>query len=67
LELRGLRAEPSRLQLVHAGPLRLREFARAFPSSVPLRTVAAINGLDPDDPDAVVPGAAKRVVHLGAR
>jgi predicted Zn-dependent protease len=61
------RRERLRLQVVYSGPLRLAEFDRAFPSVVPLRTIAAINGIPFEDPLAVMPTPAKRVVHPGPR
>ena len=51
-----------RLQVLDAGPLRVEELASAFPSAVPARTVALLNGVDPERPDAVLPQPMKRVV-----
>jgi hypothetical protein len=52
-----------RIQLVDAGPLRLREFLAAWPSAAPDAAVALVNGLDPADRGAVMPRPAKRIVE----
>lgn len=58
----GAARAPRRVQVLDVGPLRVAEFTHAYPSLVPSRTIALINGLDPNDPSAVVPQPAKRIV-----
>lgn len=58
----ALAATPARLAIVELPrAMRLEEFAAAYPSSVPLETIALINGVEPG---AVLPagGRVKRVV-----
>ncbi len=55
-------ATPRRVQVLDAGPLRLDELSRAYPSAVASRTIALLNGLDPADRRAVVPEPMKRIV-----
>jgi len=59
-------ALPRRIQVLDAGPLRLDELSRAYPSAVGSRTIALLNGLDPADGRAVVPEPMKRIVGPAA-
>ena len=61
----ALSRPPGLLQVLDPGPLRLEEVSSLFPSIVSDRTVALLNGLDPDEHDPVVPQPMKRVVPAG--
>jgi predicted Zn-dependent protease len=56
------RSSPRRVQVLDVGPLRIEELAHAYPSVVTTPTLALLNGLDPEDPRAVVPEPMKRIV-----